>query len=289
MFSSNIVYNSENDVLLGVLYKNKATKLKKGAFIVIEDKATCVIVYKSNIMDFLYGKGKFRIANEDMPRLFEKIETTKDKDSKFVKTELYFIKATQVDKFMFCSDRAFKIKSREYGKITGWVEGLCSITITSVKDLFDWLFMIKRKFKNGKIDDIISEQIGNAVCKVIEKSKLDVKDIILNNTNINELLNIELANSFEDLGFEVKNFNLKGIEFHRKVQEKVNAIIQREYEKVDRTKTKYMTISSMAGHVETESELVLENENSNKVCTNCGEVLDGGYEFCPHCGSRLKM
>ena len=285
MFSSNIVYNSENDAEIGVLYKNKATKLKKGSYIVIEDKSTAVIVFKNSIMDYLYGKGKFKVAPEDMPRLFEKAVNERNEEDNTIKVDLYFIKSTSVDKFIFGSSKPFLIKSRDYGRISGQVDGMCDVTITNVKDLFHWLFLIKRHFKSGKIDEIISETIGNAICKAIERSKIDIKDIVLKNANINEYLNIELENAFEDLGFGVKNIYLKGMQFNAKVQDKINAIIQREYEKIDKTQTKYITINTLVGGEE-EKELVLPDENVGVICQNCGKELDPKFEFCPYCGNK---
>ena len=291
MFSSNIVYNSEEDVDLGVLYRNKTTKLKKGAFVLIEDKATCIVVHKGEITDFLYGKGKFRIAQEDMPKLFARAVTPKNEKEKIIKADLYFIKATAVEKFVFFSGKPFIIKSREYGKVSGNVEGLCSVTVTSVQDLFNWLFMIRRHFKTGKIDQIIAEQIGNTVCRALEKAKINVKDMVLRNANVKEYLNIELENAFEPIGLEVRDFDLKGIQFHKKFQDKINAIIQREYEKIDKNQTKYITInmnSAETSSEEKEEELILPNENSDIVCHNCGKSMDRGYRFCPHCGARRE-
>ena len=286
MFSSNIIYNPEDDIDLGVLYKNKTTKLKKGAYILIEDKATCIVVYKGNITDYLHGKGKFRIAKEDMPKLFARAVNQKNESDKIIKADLYFIKSTAVNKFLFFSEQMF-VKSREYGKISGKVEGLCSVTVTSVQDLFAWLFMIRRKFKTGRIDQIIAEQIGNTVCKAIEKSKIRVKELVLRNGSINDFLNIELETAFESIGLQVKNFELKGIQFHKKVQDKIDGIIQREYEKIDKNQVKYITVSmdSNSSTTTSEEELILPNENSDAVCHHCGKKIDKGFGFCPYCGS----
>ena len=288
MFSNNIVYKDSVDSDLGVLYKNKAVKLRVGAFIVIEDDCTCAIVYKSNITDFLYGKGKFSITSEDMPKLFKKVEL-KNAEPKDVKAELYFIKATTKKCFVFASSRPFIVRSREYGKIVGQVEGLCEVTITNAKDFFNWLFLIKRHFKNGKIDAIVSEQIGNAVSRAIEISRVDIKDIVLKNTNINDYLNIELEDTFEKLGFAVKNFYLKGMQFNSKTEDKINAIIERNYEKMDKQETKYITVTTRAEReMNVNDKSVLDNENNSTICTNCGKMVDKYYEFCPHCGTRIK-
>lgn len=291
MFSNNIIYKEPEDVNLGVLYKNKAVKMRVGAYLVVEDDCTCVVVYKSSITDFLYGKGKFRIGSDDMPKLFKKALTPKNPDPKDIKAELYFIKSTVKKCFVFASSRPFIIRSKDYGKIVGQVDGLCEVVITNAKDFFNWLFLIKRHFRNGVIDSIVSEQIGNAISRAIESSKVDIQDIVLKNVNINDYLNIELENTFDDLGFAVKNIYLKSLQFNSRTEEKINAIIERNYEKINKTETKYITVTTRAERedgAETVRELNLENENSDIICHNCGKLVDRGYGYCPYCGSKIE-
>ena len=287
MFSSNIVFSSEDFEELCVLYRNKTTKLKKGAYLLIEDKSVCIVAHKGDITDCLYGRGKFRIAKEDMPKLFSRAINKKNEEDKIIKAELYFIRPQALDKFFFFSDRPFIIKSKDYGRVIGNVEGFCTVSVTSVQDLFSWLFLIRRKFKTGTIDQIVAEQIGNTVCRAIEKSKLGIKDLVLKNSNINEYLDYELEKAFESIGLEVGHFDLKGIEFHKRNQDIVNAMLQREYEKIDKTQVKHITINMNSSSSEAE-EFVLENENADAVCTNCGEVLHESHKFCPKCGSPRK-
>ncbi len=290
MFSHNIVYTPSADEELAVLYKNKTVNLKVGSYIVIEENANCAIVYKGGITDYLYGKGKYRVDRNDLPRLFDAVVTEKNPDPKFIPAELYFVKCNMVERFNFASTKPFIMRSADFGKVVGQVEGVCNITITSIRDFFHWLFLIRKKFKTGRIDMIVSEQIGNLICKVVEKSKLDIKDIVLKNVNLNEYLNMEIYDSFEALGFEIKDVAIKGMEFKKGMQEKINALIQREYERVSKANKKYITISS-AGEVMTEEG---RRETSNvpnvatTICHNCGGRYNIMCDYCPYCGTKKQ-
>ena len=290
MFSSNIVYTPSKDEELAVLYKNKTVDLKVGSFVVIEENATCVVVYKGQITDYLYGKGKFRVDKNDFPRLFDSAITEKNPNPNTIPVQLYFVKATDVEKFVFQSTKPFIIRSRDFGKVSGQLEGLCTVTIINVRDFFSWLFMIRKHFKTGKIDNIVAEQIGNLICRVIEKSKLDIKDIVLKNINLNEYINMEIIDSFESLGFAIKGVSLKGMMFNKSAQEKINALIQREYEKVSKTNTKYITISSSG---EVVSDVVGQSYNNvpniaTITCPKCNGSYSKVYDFCPYCGAKKK-
>ena len=280
MFSSNIVYtHDENDVV--VLYNNKSTKLKVGSYIVIENDCTAMIAYRNNITDYLFGKGKYKVASEDMPKLFLRGASGKKEGARNIKVDLYFVNNNLVERFNFASSRHFVIRSRQYGRIGGQVEGICKLHITSPRALFDWLYIIKRKFKNGKIDKIIGEQIGNAVCRALEKSKIDIKDIVLKNTNINEFLNVELENTFEDLGFEIKDVYLKGIQFDAKVQDKIDAIISKSYESVDKRETRRITVTTVGEDISEAQPAI-----NSQICSKCGKEYSNEFDFCPYCGNK---
>lgn len=290
MFSNNIVYTPSKDEELAVLYKNRSVDLKVGSYIVIEENATCAVVYKGTVMDYLYGKGKFRVDKNDLPRLFDAAITEKNPNPRTIGAELYFVKSNDVEKFAFTSTKPFVIKSRDFGKVSGLLEGWCTISITSIRDFFSWLFLIRRHFKTGKIDSIVSEQIGNLISKVIEKSKLDIKDIVLKNINLNEYINMEIVESFDALGFQIKNVCLKGLTFKKGTQEKINALLQREYEKVSKTATKYITISSSGEAITEASERAGSNMPSitSITCAKCGGSYSKVYDFCPYCGAKKK-
>jgi len=290
MFSHNIVYTPSNDEELAVLYKNKSVNLRVGSYIVIEENATCVIVHKGVITDYLFGKGKFRVDRNDLPRLFDAVQSGKNPDRKDIPCEVYFVKANKVEKFAFASSKPFIVRSAEFGKVVGQLEGVCNITITSVRDFFAWLFMIRRHFKTGKIDMIVSEQIGNLICKVIEKSKIDIKDMVLKNINMNEYINMEIIDSFEALGFEISDVALKGMQFKKSIQEKINAMLQREYEKVSKLNKKYITISSNGEVVTEDSERAYNNVHNvtTTTCNECGGRYSIICEHCPYCGAKKK-
>jgi len=244
MFSNNIVYNSDNLIDLGGLYRDKSTKLKLGSSIVIEDKSVAVISYRGALLEYLHGQGKFRVDKTDMPHLFEKIVTKKDPDPKKVNVDLYFINTNPIVKFGYMGDKSFVVKSKKLGKVTGMVEGVCTLQITNVRNLFDWLYMIRTKWRVGSIEKVISREIGNIISRIIERSKVAVEDIVLKKVNINECINSAIENSFEDLGFKVNEVELIGITFNNKIQPKINALIMQEYERTARAETKYITIDT---------------------------------------------
>ncbi len=244
MFSNNIIYSSENLGDFGGLYLDNSTKLKVGSSIVIEDNTIGVVAYKGEVRDYIHGKGKFRVDERDLPHLFEKAITKKNPEPKKIKADLYFINTNPIEKFGYLGENSFLVRSKTLGKVKGCVEGVCTVQLVSVRNLFDWLFLIKTKWRVGAIERIISREIGNAVARVIEKSKVDIEDIILKKVNINDCINTFLENAFDDLGFKVSNVELIGIEFDKKVQPKVNALIMQEYERVTKSETKYITIDT---------------------------------------------
>ena len=221
-----------------------------------------------------------------MPNLFKSVISKKNKSPKSIKAKLYFVKIGFVDRFVFQSNCNFVLKSADYGKIVGGVEGICKINIINIRDFFDWLFLNKRDFKVGEIDDLVSAEIGNLICKVLEKSKIDIREIVLRHHNLNEYLDMELNGVFDKLGFEIKDIEVKGMEFNSKSKEKIDAILQRQYERLDRTETKYVTLTTVNG--ENKIESFVETNTDYKTCRNCGNLLQGEYDFCPHCGMQVK-
>ena len=107
MFSNNIIYNPNDDTDLGVLVGGKKQKLKVGASIVLEDNATLVLVYKSEIMDYLYNKGKYKIDRHTLPILLDAASTKRNPEPKKIAAKIYALKSGDVLKFAFQSERAF--------------------------------------------------------------------------------------------------------------------------------------------------------------------------------------
>ncbi|MBQ4558447.1 MAG: SPFH domain-containing protein [Clostridia bacterium] len=284
MFSNNIVINPDEYEDVTTLYDGRAVKLKIGANVVIENKATLVVVYKNKPRDIISGKGKYRITEDNFPELFKCINLSKN--PKRIKAKLYFVKSGLIEKFPFASSQNFMVKSKDLGRISGGVEGICKVSINDVKDFMHWLFSIKRSFNVGEIDYLLSCKIGDVISKIIEKSKIDIREIVLRNHNLNEYLNVEVVDIFEKLGFEIKDIEVKGMEFDKKSKYKIDAILERQYERIDKTKSKYMTLTTANG--DNVMEIARDIEVDMCKCPSCGKEFDTNFDFCPYCGKRVK-
>lgn len=297
LFNKNIECDEDmNNHIVFYLKKKKYLYLNKN--IVVRDGTTCVVVFKSRVCDVILP-GKYKINEQIIPETFSraKIEklNKKGKNIKKIRVDLYFLSSKDFKDFDFSSDEPFFLKSRELGRIRGYMKGSCVVRVLDPAVLIKCLIAETGKEKTEDVNDDIGLWIGNKINKKIEKNKIPIENIIHNNDYVASMINAELEDGFDNIGIFVKNIKLKAIDFPKKYQKKINeymvahktiikpSVVYNRNELTQNNSGKsYVSVDAMQnaknsanlGGFRVCNRCGFRNSNMNKACNNCGNKLD---------------
>ena len=171
LFNKNIECDGDmNSHIVYFLKKKKFLYLNKN--IIVRDGTTCVVVYKAKVADVLLA-GKYKINEQSIPETYKraKVEKLNKKGSKIkrIRVDLYFVSNNEFKDFDFDSDEPFFLKSKELGRIKGFIKGSCNVKVIDPGLLVRCLINETGKEKTEDVHEDIGLWIGNKINKKIEK------------------------------------------------------------------------------------------------------------------------
>lgn len=301
LFNKNIECDADmKSHIVFFLKKKKYLYLNKN--IVVRDNQHCVVVYKSKVTDVILP-GKHKIDENSIPDTYKKarVEKLNKKGHKVkkIRVGLYFVSKEDFANFQFDSDEPFLIKSKDLGRIKGYMKGICNVKVLDAGLLVKSLINETGYEKNDEVNKDIGLWIGNKVNRQIEKDKMTIDVIINKRELISSILSSDLEDAFDNIGVFVNNIKLKAIDFPKKYQKKLNKrnVIQKTTLKTDLKINDLNTISSQGVLIAKSQKSVANgtmqtnNNYSNKavfkVCNKCGFKNHISNTICKNCNNKL--
>ena len=292
LFNKNIECSCDCDDYIVFPYKKNKIYLNKN--IIVRDGTACVVVYKNKICDTIYP-GKYKIHQETIPETFARARLDDNKKIKKIKSRLYFVNTKEFNDFEFVSDVAFKSKSFDLGKVKGCLKGRCCLKVIEAGALIKMLYKYGR-FNSKSAQNIISMRIGNRINKQIEKSKIPVNAILLNQSQVEMHLNTDLENAFDKIGIFIKNIKLKAVDFNKKHQEKINKFLATKKKlvkpnlnasNIDNNNGRIPVLSNVRERSAMQNLEKPLNINTFILSRNCGNRNNITNKICAKCGKKL--
>lgn len=301
LFNKNIECDADmNSHMVFLLKKKKFMYLNKN--IIVRDGTQCVVVYKSRVADVILP-GKYKITEQTIPETYRraKVEKLNKHGAKIkrIRVDLYFVSTQEFKDFEFDSDEPFFLKSKELGRIKGYMKGSCTTKVIDAGLLVKCLINDTGKEKTEDVHTDVGLWIGNKINKKIEKDKISIENILNNNDYIAKLLNTDLEDAYDYIGIFVKNIKLKAIDFPKRYQKKINEYIVHHKTSIKPS----VVLSSLRG---SESAVPVQNNNISsaqnstmqngrfmpniatfKVCQKCGFKNHVGNRVCNNCSNRF--
>lgn len=305
-FNKNIECGVELDNhIVYFLKKKKYLYINKN--IIVREGSNCVVVYKGRILDVILP-GKYKINEECIPETFSraKIEKLNKKGHKVkrIRVGLYFVNTTEFKNFEFSSNKCFRVKSTDLGKIKGFLSGTSTIRVIDSGALIKALISKTGKIKSKEILNNIAVWVGNKINKTIEKNKIPTSVVLCNQNQVESILNTDLEDGYDKLGLFVCNIKLKAIDFPKKFQPKVNEYLAKHKRIVGAQNIKSnMLVSVNRGGNRGDLNNYMNNLNINntmqnnqknndldffKMCRRCGKKNNLNDNFCKNCGIKLN-
>ena len=302
LFNKNIECDADmNNHIVFFLKKKKFLYINKN--IIVRDGTNCVVVYKSKVADVILP-GKYKINEQVIPETYRraKIEKfgEKGKSIKKIRVDLYFVSTKEFKDFDFSSDEPFFLKSKEVGRIKGFMKGSCVIRALDPATLIKCLIAETGKESTEDVPQDIGLWIGNKINKKIEKNKIPIENIISNNDFVASLINSELEDAFDNIGLFVNNIKLKAIDFPKKYQKKLNDYLVRSNTTIkpsivygnQRVVNTANSRSCQSGQFVSVNNTMqtrdfYPNLRDFKVCGRCGFKNSSNSNNCNNCGNKL--
>lgn len=317
LFNKNIECGAELDGQLIYLFPSSGRIVHINRNIIIPDGYNAVFVVKDKITDVMYP-GKHKMDEQTLPQTFNRLNYIKKiRNGKVIrkfKGDVYFVSMNTFRNFNFSSDIPFIIRSHEFGKVKGKCEGACEFTITDSRYAISYLKQSYAYLKKGVAENDFGKIIGNEINRKLERSKMDLLDILNNVSVANDYLGDELNNCFDDIGFRVKDVKLVAIDFDKRIQKKVGDYLanknlvekkfsQMEFQKmstneIDNPILKSNNQRNMVAEINPEAQSYFEPKNSSAIqnsnvsgncrviCKYCGFEFGDNFNFCPNCGKH---
>lgn len=301
MFNKNIECENCNPTHM-VIFMDKKKFMYLGKNVIVRDNTWLVVVYKSRVTDVILP-GKYKITEQIIPETYRRAKIEKyrkqGKKIKKIRVDLYLVGDRNYTNFNFDSDEPFFVKSKELGRIKGYMKGECTVKVIDPLAIVKALTHETGKEKTAEVAGDIGLWIGNKINKRIEKNKIPIESIINNNEYVNSILNTDLENGYDDIGLFVKNIQCKAIDFPKKHQRKVNEYMashnarikpiidsisrnQRD-EKVCVQNTRALSVNDTMQN----SKIYLNSANF-VTCNRCGFKNAISSDVCNNCGNKLK-
>lgn len=297
--------NMQNHIVF-LLEKKRFLYINKN--IIVRDGTVCVVVYKSRVADVILP-GKYKINEQVIPETFHRSKADKvgkhGAKVKRIRVDLYFVNTMERKIFDFDSDEPFLIKSKELGRIKGYLQGTCNIRVIDPAILIKCLINETGKEKNNEVDTDVGLWIGNKINKRIEKNKTTIEMLFNNHDFINAMLNTDLEDAYDNIGIFVKNIKLRAVNFPKKYQKKTNQYLP-NIKKVSTSaivSNSNIMSNTNSGEVKvaispnigtrTQSSSTMQNSQKNlylndfKVCNKCGFKNRIDNNICNNCGNKI--
>ncbi len=303
LFNKNIECDADMNNHIVFLLKNKKF-LYINKNIIVRDGTNCVVVYKSKVADVILP-GKYKINEQVISETFRRAKVEKfgkkGKPIKKIRVDLYFVSTKEFKDFDFSSDEPFFLKSKEVGRIKGYMKGSCVIRALDPAILVKCLIAETGKESTADVPQDIGLWIGNKINKKIEKNKIPIENIISNNDFVASIINAELEDAFDNIGIFVNNIKLKAIDFPKKYQKKLNDYLVRSNTTIKPSIVygNQRVVSNVSSNTSNSSQYVSVNNTMQtreirpnlrdfKVCGRCGFKNLSNSSICNNCGNRLN-
>lgn len=293
LFNKNIDCDADmNNHIVFYLKKKKYLYLNKN--IIVRDGITCIVVYKSRVCDVILP-GKYKINESCIPETYSRVKIDKlnkqGKKIKKIRADLYFVNSKEFKNFQFISDEPFFLKSKDLGRIKGFMNGVCNLRVIDPAVLIKCLIADNGKEKTEEVNKDIGLWIGNKINKKIEKNKIPVENILNNHQHIASILNAELEDAFDNIGVFVKNIKLKSMDFPQKYQKKINQYVI-EHKNIIKPNVAYpnSTFKNQNNYVNVgtmHNAINQQNVATFRLCSKCGCKNASSNNVCNSCGNRL--
>lgn len=245
MFNKNIECGDEINGHYIYLYPSSNRIVNVNSHIIVGDDYNAVFVCNDKVCDVV-PSGKHKISGAVLPKSFSKMKLDKPNKHgnypKKFKADVYFIYKHIISQHEFSSDNKFVLRSNEFGKIKGYSEGFCDVQITEPDKLLKVLLIDRFFVPNKQGMPLVMGIVGNEVNNMIENSKIDFTQIILNPSILNAHLNPEINKYVSELGIRIYNLELTSFKLNKKVQKKVAMFLSERKlltEEFDKTGIKY--------------------------------------------------
>ncbi len=235
LFNKNIQCGEEVKDHFIYLYPSSSRIVQVGANIVVGEDFFAAFVCKDRVSDVL-PPGKHKITGATLPKTFSKLKldraNRRGRLPKKFKADIYYISSNTLEQQNFYSGQKFYLKSSKFGKVKGYVEGICDIKVIDAEKLLKVLLADRYYIKNKYGIKKVMKLVGDEVCKILEHSKLSFTQIILNPTKLKEYLNPAINEKLQSLGVEVYNCEISSLKLNKSLKNQVATFIneRREFE-----------------------------------------------------------
>lgn len=227
-FSKNIEPREDISNVLVYMHPIRKRVVKVNATIDIQPNFAVVVVLNDKVTDVL-SSGRHKVNGSTMPVTFQRLKlgkpTKRGNYKKWFKADIYFVNLKTFQGFKYLSDDPFYTKSDKFGRIKGYSEGLCNLTVKDAEELINYLLKRTTKIKPQYAEKEAGILVGNAVNKLIEKSKLHFSDILLKPEKLNKYLNPMVNEHLKEQGISVESVELHSLQLTKKVQKRVNEFL----------------------------------------------------------------
>lgn len=267
LFNKNIECGDEIKGHFIYLYPSSSRVVNVNSQIIVGDDYYAVFVCNDRVCDVL-ASGKHKITGATLPKSFSRLKLGKanraGKYPKKFKADIYFVYKHIIPQQNFCSDNKFVIKSNDFGKVKGYSEGLCDIQITDPESLLKVLLIDRYYIKNKLGMQLTLGMVGDQVNKMIEQSKYEFTEIILNPSILTHYLNPSVNVGLDGLGIRLYNVEVTSFKLNRSLQKKVALFLAERKqctEQFEKTGIKYQPEQIIPNKVDV-SATVEQNPNS---------------------------
>lgn len=219
----------------------KKTKYKVNKHIEVPVDWCAVFVCGERACDIL-ETGPHILNFNSIPNTFNKNKMDKvgknGKTKKKFSADIYFVNMKKFRNIEFITGRKFVIKTMQFGKVKGYVEGCLTMRMLDIETFFRLILMEVPYIKNGYAQRFVMGLVGETINTFMTVSKMDFGDMLVKHREFVQTLSEYVAPRLEECGIEISNLDITSIDLPKKTQLLVNDYITK-YKESDVAMTEF--------------------------------------------------
>lgn len=211
----------------------KRVKYKVNKHLEVPVDWCAVFVCGEKVCDIL-TMGEYTLNFNCIPNTFNKNKMDKilknGRTKKKFSCDIYFVNMKKFRDIEFITGRKFVIKTADFGKVKGYLEGSLTMRMLDIETFFKLILMEVAYIKNGYAQKFVMGLVGDTINAFMHTSKMDFSSMLTNHRQFVATLSEYVAPRLEECGIEISNLEISSIDLPKKTQLLVNDYIAQHKE-----------------------------------------------------------
>ncbi len=308
----NISWTDPTNNTIVYKYECKDDYISKGSALTVRPSQVAIFTTQGHLGD-VFLPGFYKLDSNSIPVITKLMSWKYGFENPF-RSDIFFVNTKQFTNQKWGTVNPIIIRDKDYGAVR--VRGFGTYAFR-VKDSFVFmqeLFGTNSTFKTNDIENYLRSIVTSGISDAIGQSKIPVLDMAGNLLEFGKMVEVELQQTFKDIGLELTKFNFENFSLPEELEKALdentslsmirkNMDIYTQKAQADALKDAAKNQGSLGGFMGAGIGMGMgahmgqslanmgktqPQDSDSSYCHDCGAQVKKGAKFCPECGTKLS-